>query len=282
MKTTFIYELIEPITDETRYIGKTNNPSYRFKTHIREVSKKNTHKNNWIKSLLKQNLEPVLNIIDEVKESESSYWERFYISLYKVWNCRLTNSTLGGDGHNREDVLGRKNPMYGKHHSEETKKKISQIHKGKPSCRKGVSLSQKTKDKIKESWKNRSSIILSSEKKISKSLKLSLALKGKTFSEEHKKSLSYSKTKQKIKQIDRFTGQIVAIWNSSKELRDYFNISDRIRDIMKSVKTNWACCNYYWEKCSLEEKSFCNISKEEFFKIKNMGRIKYSKEEKCN
>ena len=89
-KTTFIYELIDPRTNEPRYIGKTNNPNYRLKNgHLNNSELKNkTYKCNWIKSLLKQNLKPTLNIIDEVNENEWQYWEKFYIGLYKEFGFK--------------------------------------------------------------------------------------------------------------------------------------------------------------------------------------------------
>ncbi|MEK6859814.1 MAG: NUMOD3 domain-containing DNA-binding protein [Nanoarchaeota archaeon] len=61
-------------------------------------------------------------------------------------------------------MVGENNPFYGKHHSEETRKKISEVHKGKPSGRKGIktgkpswnrgiSPSQETIQKQKETMK---------------------------------------------------------------------------------------------------------------------------------
>lgn len=97
---TFIYELIDPKTGETRYIGKANNPKDRLKEgHLGVLElKSRTYKSNWIKSLLKEGLKPILNIIDEVPLEEWQFWERHYISLYRSWNIKLTNCTDGGDG----------------------------------------------------------------------------------------------------------------------------------------------------------------------------------------
>ena len=45
---TFIYALIDPRTNEIRYVGKSNMPNIRYKAHIRNRKQNNTHKNNWI------------------------------------------------------------------------------------------------------------------------------------------------------------------------------------------------------------------------------------------
>src|ERR1035437_1197902 len=92
----FIYELTDPITNQPRYVGKTNNLSYRLYSHTHK--KENTHKGNWIQSLKNKGKQPIIQVIDEVDEEEWKFWERRYISLYKSWGFCLTNGTIGGDG----------------------------------------------------------------------------------------------------------------------------------------------------------------------------------------
>jgi len=122
MKTTFIYSLDDPRTGEPCYIGKANDPQKRLMGHLRSRNLLNiTHKVSWIKSLLKRDLKPVLNIVDEIPLNNWQFWEQHYISLYKSWGFNLTNGTKGGDG----------NDCWQKLHSEETKKKISLAHLGK-------------------------------------------------------------------------------------------------------------------------------------------------------
>ena len=66
----FIYVLIDPTTLEIRYVGKTKNCYQRFRHHLVASANPKSHKRNWIKSLQSQGLKPIMNIIDEVKESE--------------------------------------------------------------------------------------------------------------------------------------------------------------------------------------------------------------------
>lgn len=93
---TFIYALAHPITKEIRYIGKSNYPKRRLQEHHCEYRHKgNTHKKNWIKSLIKEGLRAELVILEECDESNWQEREKFWISVYKE---RLTNSNEGGAG----------------------------------------------------------------------------------------------------------------------------------------------------------------------------------------
>ena len=73
----------------------------------------------------------------------------------------------------------------GKHHTEETRKKISEVHKGKPSFWKGMHLSEETKKKISEAMKEKKRKPASDERR----KKISEALKNRTFTEEHRRKL---------------------------------------------------------------------------------------------
>lgn len=123
MKTAKIYSLIDPVTGQVRYIGKTSiKLEYRLQKHIKFAEKSKLHVSNWINKLLKDNLKPIIELVDEVNNDEWQYWEQFYINLFKVWGFDLTNLTLGGEG-----SLGMK--KVGKPHTQETKDKISSKNK---------------------------------------------------------------------------------------------------------------------------------------------------------
>lgn len=77
---------------------------------------------------------------------------------------------------NHADVRGKKNPMWGKNHSEESLKKMSKIMKGR---------------KFSENWKNKISEGNRGGKRSEETKrKMSLAGKGRKLSDEHKKRLS--------------------------------------------------------------------------------------------
>ena len=118
-----IYALIDPRTDKVRYIGKTQySPEFRLQQHIVRASnsKFKTHKDNWLRQLLDLGLMPhveVLDILDDSVDWESA--EQWYIEEGHLQDWPLTNSTSGGAG-------------WSGHHSEETKRKMSITHQGKP------------------------------------------------------------------------------------------------------------------------------------------------------
>jgi len=84
-------------------------------------------------------------LIDQVKSSEWKFWEKYYISLFKTWGFKLENLNNGGGGpevYLKETKLkmslnrigkynGNENPFFGKTHSDETRKIISEAQKGK-------------------------------------------------------------------------------------------------------------------------------------------------------
>lgn len=110
-----IYTLSNPLTNEIRYIGQTQNTlKSRLQCHLNRKDK--TYRTNWIQSLLKDNIIPEIKLICETTDYKTCLeLEIFYIKKYKDEGYRLVNATDGGDG-----CIGYK-------HTEETKKKLSEI-----------------------------------------------------------------------------------------------------------------------------------------------------------
>lgn len=123
IKFVYIYALIDPRGGEIKYIGKTNNLSLRYNLHMSHLSKK-SKKVNWIKSLSSKGLKPIIEVIDEVLETEWAFWEMHYISLFKSWGFLLVNGTNGGDGGPSPKGIKR---------SEETKMKMRAFALKRPS-----------------------------------------------------------------------------------------------------------------------------------------------------
>ena len=130
----YIYTLSDPITNEVRYCGKTSRTlKKRLSGHLRE--KKVIEKYDWIKNIKNNNLIPIIEIIDEVGDSDWDFWEKYWISQLKTWGFDLLNKTNGGE----YSVTGFK-------HSEESKKKISESQIGKKfndEWRKNISFGKK-------------------------------------------------------------------------------------------------------------------------------------------
>lgn len=80
-------------------------------SHLEEAKYTNnkSHKLSWIRGLLKENLLPILEILDEIPKTNWQHWERWWIACEKekieILNLsKLTNMTPGGDGVN--DITG--------------------------------------------------------------------------------------------------------------------------------------------------------------------------------
>jgi len=170
MSKVKIYKLIDPNSNEVRYVGKTITPLYdRLKVHIMQSkrSQKPTYKEAWIKSLLKNDQRPIMELIEEV---ENDLWverEVYWISYFK----NLTNLSKGGESGNLgcthsdelkaklrdsvKSIKGFYKSGLGRKWTEEQKEK----RRMKPAWNKGIvgvfKASEETKRKMSETHKNR-------------------------------------------------------------------------------------------------------------------------------
>lgn len=95
---TFIYALLDPNTDEVRYIGKADNPRFRLGRHLGQHEPRSTHKSNWIKSLTDRGQQPILKILEEIDTLSWEQAEKRWIQHYRALGCNLVNTTEGGEG----------------------------------------------------------------------------------------------------------------------------------------------------------------------------------------
>jgi hypothetical protein len=172
-----IYTLSHPLTNEVRYIGKTvESLSKRLGKHIVDSRKRNHRCANWIKSITKLNLKPIIEEVDQVPENICSETEIYWIAQFKAWDFRLINHTIGGEGTtgykyteaqklNLSIKLKGNTNRLGIPHTNETKLLISSICKGVKHSeeeRKAKSIrmlnhyvSKETKNKISEKRKGK-------------------------------------------------------------------------------------------------------------------------------
>ena len=168
-------------------------------------------------------------ILKECKDEELDYWEKYYI---KELNTKIPY------GYNMTD--GRESSwIKGKHHSEETKRKISEGHKG-------LTFSEESKKKMSESHKGKK---LSQEQR----KKMSESLKGRKFSEEHRRKISEAKkgvfnikSSKPVLQIDKQTNEIIAEFSATMEVERQlgFNNSHIASCCRGERKT---CGDYIWK-----------------------------------
>jgi hypothetical protein len=159
-----IYTLIDPRTDEIRYVGKTTRTlGQRLKAHL--YQKSTGYKCHWVQQLLDLGLKPICNLLEITDESHWQEREIYWIARLRAEGCELTNMTPGGDG-----------IATGSHLSEETKIKMSQAHKG-------IRHTEEERKKISEAQKGR---VFSKEERE----KMGAPKIGRPLSEEHRKKLS--------------------------------------------------------------------------------------------
>jgi hypothetical protein len=134
-----IYALVDPRTEEIRYIGKSSRGMVRPRQHSQAARLTDgTHKANWIKGLVSAGMMFRVSVLEELSEVASlDAAERRWIARGRSLGWPLTNATDGGDGtlglkfteeHRRKIAMAR----LGKQHSPETRARMSTAKKGKP------------------------------------------------------------------------------------------------------------------------------------------------------
>jgi len=254
-----IYSLMDPTDPFTMYIGKTIKAlKDRFKRHLNEVKKYDTLKSRWFKDLKQKGIEPIIELIDIVPEKEWSFWEVWYVNLFRSWGFNLKNTTDGGDGgigiHHREEIIAKikaklstmENPskrpevrkkiseaLKGRVITEEWRKKMSENGKGKKmpdSMRKATSERMKKQKSWNKGLTKETDIRLKKKSEILKkryaSGEITHSMLGKKLSKERKEAISkHRKGKttwsKKVKQINIITGE-EKIFNSANDLNRYY------------------------------------------------------------
>lgn len=92
----YIYALIDPRTNEVRYIGKASDIAVRLRRH--KTEKGNTHKCYWLRQLREQGYVPQLQVLEEVEDSNWAEREIWWIKYYRDNGANLTNHCSGGNG----------------------------------------------------------------------------------------------------------------------------------------------------------------------------------------
>lgn len=139
-KDFYVYRWYYKDTNETFHIGKGKGQRYKEKTQSR---------NQYFKNIINKEQSNVTSeiIIDNLTEEQAWEIEKQIIAKYKAIGECKTNLHEGGKGgytgnydsperskklsEAAKKRVGELNPMYGKHHSEETKQKLREANLGK-------------------------------------------------------------------------------------------------------------------------------------------------------
>lgn len=96
MTKSFVYEIINKITG-TIYVGKSNNPNQRFKTHMRASNRGSSYLAKAVRKYGSESFE--LNVIGEFESEELAYaYERLRIKELTCQGNKLYNLCAGGRG----------------------------------------------------------------------------------------------------------------------------------------------------------------------------------------
>lgn len=92
----YIYILIDPITLEIRYVGKTNNPKKRMRAHISPhvYMRHNNKKCIWIEELKALGLRPVMQVMTTCPADKSHLFEHMYFKLFNAVFDLLNAQTI--------------------------------------------------------------------------------------------------------------------------------------------------------------------------------------------
>lgn len=96
-----IYALVDPLTKEWRYLGKSARGLVRCRDHLIEAraNRRRSYKLFWIRSLLSRGLNYIVEIVEECPTEERlNVAEQEWIAEARRVGVKLTNMTDGGDG----------------------------------------------------------------------------------------------------------------------------------------------------------------------------------------
>ncbi len=96
-----IYGLVDPVSGQLRYVGKSTEGLDRPKEHgyPSELKRGHGYKENWIRQLRSLGLNYKIEVLHEVTDAEIlSEAEIHWIAYFRALGCKLTNLTDGGEG----------------------------------------------------------------------------------------------------------------------------------------------------------------------------------------
>lgn len=189
--TSGIYQIENQINGK-RYVGSAMNLRKRWQAHLSAL-RRSVHHNPHLQAAFRKHGEAAFMFatLESVGPHGLIGREQHYLeTLNPEYNiCPTAGSSLGRPC-SRETrqkmskaLTGKGHPNYGKHHSEETRAKMSVAHKGRPK-------SEETRRKLSLALKGKP---LSAETRI----RMSEAHKGVPLTEEHKQKISASWTPER-------------------------------------------------------------------------------------
>jgi hypothetical protein len=248
----YIYILKDPTNGEVVYVGKTKDPNKRNRDHRRRCKGKfRSLLDKWKNQIMDVGQYPIMEVIDEFDTSEINFWEKFYISEYKL-KYNLLNMTEGGDGlQNPSEEVRRKigEKSKGRVHDDDTKRKISEKiynHTGNrivcyDKDKKIIGYfrnSRRASEKLNVSFKNISKILNGDE----------YFIKGYTFFLENEENIP-TKIEERLSKTIEFQREFYRI-SKDGDIVKYNNLMKAADDNKCSYKNIWLCLNGKRKTCN--------------------------------
>ena len=92
----FIYALVDPTSQEIRYVGASGDPRVRLLQHINARSRETGPKAEWLRALVDRGVKPEYFVLEDTTRSEWEFWEQYWICQIRAWGHRLLNVDNGG------------------------------------------------------------------------------------------------------------------------------------------------------------------------------------------
>lgn len=238
-----IYQIQSKVKPERIYIGSAVRITHRWYLHLRELGKGKHHSAKLQNHVNKYGIDDLsFSIIEPCFPEWLTAREQFYLDKLKPYFniCKVAGSVLGikrSAESIRKSVEGRR----GYSPSEETRRKMSEAKKGKPSGRIGFHHSQETKSRLKKlstgnknclgykhslkTRENMSNALLGSKRRLGtkqspeSKIKMSNAHKGKKLSDDIRQRMSIAKKKQyKEHPVSKETGRKISLAKKGKKI----------------------------------------------------------------
>jgi hypothetical protein len=236
-KKHLIYVLIDPITNELRYVGRSSRGLIRPKRHWRDKELEyDYYCSRWVRSLVSNGLVPEIEVLEQFDHSENindvlNDAEIFWIAYWRSVGARLTNANAGGH-------IGKI--------SEETRIKMSLSRKGKRQTKESIakrletirenggwtdaqreahrrnSLTRIGKKLPEETCRKLSEVRRGKKRSEQARANISAARKGMKFSEEHIKNMSLSRIgkKRPVEECEKISNSMKGKKPSEEHLKN--------------------------------------------------------------
>lgn len=93
-----VYALVDPTTNEARYVGWSKSPSKRLAQHCRASTLRRdaSYKGRWVAGLMERGVKPELIVLEDGPDDWREA-EQFWIAYLRSLGARLTNIQPGGE-----------------------------------------------------------------------------------------------------------------------------------------------------------------------------------------